>query len=247
MPPRTERAMGRGKDKEMRLVRCFTLLWTFAIALPAQSATIPFTEDFTTDSSNWYDQGSTGPLDWVPTGGPDGGSYASGPLDFSPFVVPGDTTSAVRAQDEFGSSGGAFEGNYIAENVLSVSVFVRHNAPVPLSTFARFSPPTNFPGGIAIAFAPVLPNVWTELTFVVTEGSPQLVSFEGSTYPAVFSNVGHVQFGVEVPAPLLGSPTLYTFDIDKVSIAGIPVPEPSTASLLALGVLGACLRGRARG
>ncbi len=223
----------------MRVMSCVSLLWITLTAAPALSATIPFTEGFDADASNWYDAGSTGPLSWVPAGGPDGSAYASGSFNFAPFIA-GDTLSAARAQDEFGSSGGAFEGNYIVEGVLSLSVFVRHDAPVPLNVFSRLSGPANFPGAIAIAFVPVLPNTWTEIVFDLTVSSPHLVSFEGSSYAAVFSNVGHVQFGVEVPALLAGSDVDYDFQIDGVSL----VPEPTTAGMMVLGLFGIALAGR---
>jgi hypothetical protein len=43
----------------------------------------------------------------------------------------------------------------------------------------------------------------------------------------VFSKVGHVQLGVNVPAALAGNSTQFTFDLDKVSLVA-PVPEPTT-------------------
>ena len=223
----------------MRVMSCVVLLGMTLVAGPGLSATVPFSEEFAADASNWYDAGSTGPLSWVAAGGPDGSAYASGAINFAPFI-PGDTLTAVRAQDEFGSSGGAFEGSYIVEGVLALSVFVRHDAPVPLNVFTRLSGPANFPGAIAVAFAPVLPNTWTELVFDLTATSPQLVSFEGSSYAAVFGDIGHVQIGVEVPAALAGLDVDYDFQIDRVSL----VPEPTTAAMLALGLLGVALAGR---
>ena len=132
-----------------------------------------------------------------------------------------------RAQDEFNSSGHALEGNWVAQNVGQFSTYVRHNAPQPLSFFTRFSGPGNFPGGTAVKFAPVLPNTWTQLTFDIRADNPEFVTFEGSSFNTVFSNVGHVQVGVSVPAPLNANSTAFAFDIDKVSIAPA-VPEPAT-------------------
>jgi hypothetical protein len=141
-----------------------------------------------------------------------------------------------RAQDEFNSSGHAFEGNWIVQNIGQFSALVRHNAPLPLSFFARFSGPGNFPGGTAVKFAPVLPNTWTELSFDIRPSNPEFVTYEGTSFNTVFSNVGHIQLGLSVPAALAANSTAFMFDIDKVSIARA-IPEPST--LVALLLAGA--------
>jgi hypothetical protein len=147
-------------------------------------------------------------------------------------------TSAVlfRANDEFNASGGALVGNWDAFDVRELSADVWHNAPLPLSFFARASGPLNFPGAVAVAFAPVPPNQWTTIHFDVSPNSPQIVSFEGANYAAVFSNVGHVSLGVNIPAALASDPTLYSFGLDNVSIA---VPEPAPFALVALGSVSA--------
>ena len=208
-----------------------------------QAATPPFTEDFPTDSANWGDSSGLNPLTYVPTGGPDGGSYASTGSAFSDPNSAGDSVVLFRGQDEFGSSGGAFIGNWITDGVRKVTAQVRHNAFGPVNYFVRGSGPGNFPGAVAVQFAPVFPNVWTEVSFLLNPGSPQFVSFEGMDWNAVFSNVGHLQFGVNVPASLAGNPTPFTFDIDKISIA---TPEPSTLCLAAVSLIGLCGVSRRR-
>jgi hypothetical protein len=60
------------------------------------------------------------------------------------------------------------------------------------------------------------------------------VSFEGSTFDTVFSNVGIVQVGASIPSSLAGVDQVVHFDLDRVSIRG--VPEPGPAALLALGL-----------
>ena len=140
-----------------------------------------------------------------------------------------------RAHDEFGGSGssdGAFVGNWITDGVREISAQVRHNAPVPLNYFVRASGPFNFPGSTAVQFVPVIPNVWTEVTFDVSPSSGQIVTFEGTSYNAVFSNIGHVQLGITIPAGFESNPTPFTFDLDQVTIQ---TPEPST--LLLAGIV----------
>jgi hypothetical protein len=200
----------------------------------SRGATVPFTEDFTSGVANWGDNSGVTLLTHTASGGPDGGAYAS--TSKSLLNLGGQSAVLFRAQDEFNSSGHALEGNWVAQNVGQFSAYVRHNAPQPLSFFTRFSGPGNFPGGTAVKFAPVLPNTWTQLTFDIRVDNPEFVTFEGSTFNTVFSNVGHVQVGVSVPASLNTNSTAFAFDIDKVSITGA-VPEPTTiASVLFAGI-----------
>jgi hypothetical protein len=178
-------------------------------------------------------------LNHVASGGPDGGSYAS-----ASTALAGTSMVLFRAQDEFNSSAHALEGNWIADGAGEFSAFVRHNAPMPLTYFARFSGPGNSPGGIAVKFAPVISGVWTQLKFAINPGNPEFVTFEGSSFSTVFTNIGHLQLGVNVPAALAGNITQYTFDIDKASLAA-PVPEPTAfvASVIA-GMSLMCWRRR---
>ncbi len=219
----------------MKLFVCVSVL-TFAVS--ANAATIPFTEGFDTSSSSWRGNSPVGPdLTHVPTGGPGGSAYASTDFSFA-GASAGDSATLHRGHVTFGSSGGAFAGNWITEGVTAFSVDVRHNAPVPLTYFTRFAGPGNFPGGIAVNVVPVLPNTWTTITFPIVDGFP-FVSYEGTSFAAVFSNLGNIQVGADAPAALAGNPATFTFDIDNPTI----VPEPATISLLGLGSL-AILRKR---
>lgn len=207
---------------------------------PVRAAIIPFTEEFAADASDWRDSGGA-LLNWIPSGGPDGGSYAS--ADFNFVALPVDATPALhRAQDEFNSSGNAFVGDWITEGVTQFSVFVRHDAPVPLTYFTRFSGPGNFPGVAAVNFVPVPANTWTQILIPIVPGNPQFF-FEGppSTFNSVFGSVGHVQVGVTVPQDLAGVDQTFRFDLDKPSI----VPEPA-AGLLLLAPFFARVRPRNR-
>ena len=194
------------------------------------ATTVPFTEEFASSSSNWYNAAGTAPLGHQTTGGPDGSGFAAGTFNFANSTA-GNSTVLFRGQDEFGSSGGAFIGNWIADGVTGFSAWVRHNAPTPLTFFTRFSSPFNFPGAVAVNFAPVFPNAWTQITIPIDPSNPQFVTFEGTDFNTVFGNVGHVQLGVSVPEALAGQDATYAFDLDKVTI----VPEPASLALLGLG------------
>ena len=144
-----------------------------------------FTETFDGGDANWVN-GQFGQLDFVQMGGPDGSSFVSTSLDFE-FIPDGSgmgggqpTPVFFRGHDEFGASGGAFEGNWLTSNVDEVSFSFRHDLPVPVNAFARFSGPGNFPGALYVEFAPTFGNQWTDITVDIDEAS--FISFEGSDF-----------------------------------------------------------------
>ena len=211
---------------------------TFVGTSIASAATVPFVEDFSSDVANWKDAIDQ-PLLFQAAGGPDGSSYATTAFSFSGNAA-GDNQTIFRGHDAFDSSGDAFVGNWIADGVGTLRAMVRHDAPVPVSYFARLAPSTNFPGAIAIQFAPVLPNVWTPLSFEISASSPQLFYFEGGDFASIFSQMGNIQFGATVPDSLAGSTTSFTFDLDQVAIARIP--EPAAVGLGLVCLMGWALR-----
>lgn len=193
----------------------------------AMAATVPFTEDFSSDSANWRDAAGVNPLGWVSTGGPDGGAFARGTFSFASSGVQ-DTPAVFRGQSSFGSSGGAFVGDWLGGGVTEFRALVRHDAPTDLTFFGRFASPFNFPAMVAVFPSVVSPHEWTPISVLL---APSNFIAEGpSTFNGVFGNVGNVQLGV-LAGPLAGSPGTVTFDLDKVRI----VPEPATLSLLVLG------------
>lgn len=199
---------------------------------PALAGDTVFTEEFA-DAANWLTGGFTA-LTEVASGGPDGSSYVS--LDAA-FNNIGQGT-IFRGHSGFNASGGAFAGNWIDQEYLELSAVVRHNAPLPLNYFVRLSGPNNFPAAGVVSFAPVLPNTWTEITFNVLSNSPQIVTFEGSDYNTVFSNIGNVQLAVSVPDGFDMNLATFTFDLDQVSIA--TVPEPMSLMLAVGGLVAVC-------
>lgn len=214
-----------------------TSVMMISLSVAAFAVDVPFTETFAGGPSGWTNFNNSVPADWFATGGVADSAYASGAYNFV-NNVDGDTPIILRGQGSNNASGGAFVGNWLAEGVTAYSFAVRHDAPVPLNFFTRFATPMNFPGAIGVGFAPVLPNTWTEIVIPIDPSNPQFVSFEGSDFNTIFSNIGNIQIGANVPAALAGVDASYTFDIDNVSI----VPEPASALLLVLG--GVALRRR---
>ncbi len=192
----------------------------------ASGAVVPFTEDFTGGAAGWRDASGAQLADWVPAGGPDGSAYVTASY-LVPDPLPPFGAILFRAQDEFGSSGGAFEGDWISDGVSEFSFFIRHDGPAPLDVFARFAGPLNFPGAVGISFVPVQPGAWTEITIPIAPGSPNII-LEGAAFEDVFGDIGHLQIGI-LPSELFVGASL-TVDLDKVSI----VPAPGTLAVLAL-------------
>ena len=221
-----------------------------AVALLGASAnavTNPFTEAFAAGASGWRNADASAALAYSAFGSFNGSSFVSGGFNFASSIT-GDTPVILRGQDEFGFSGGAFEGDWLAAGVTEFTAFVRHDAPVPLTFFARFSGPANFPGAVGISFIPVAPNTWTPINIPISALAPNFVSFEGTDFPTVFSanpansfqGIGHIQIGVDVPAALEGVDQPFTFDLDNPTIT----PSPGAVGLLAMGGLVAMRRRR---
>jgi len=202
----------------------------------------PFTETFETGANGWTDSAFQA-LATEPTGGPDGSAFASGSFnfkDFQPVPPVGGTVVMIRGSAGNNASGGAFIGDWIASGIDELSVFVRHDAPQPLSYFLRAATPLNFPGGLILAPVPVAPGVWTELTFDISPDNPLFIG-EGpdADFATVFGNVGNVQFGID-GTPLAGLDQEVSFDVDSISI----VPSPGTGVLTLAGLLAAGRRRR---
>jgi hypothetical protein len=189
------------------------------------SATIPFTENFASNVSNWTTGGGT-PATFQATGGPDGSSYAS--VTFTLANIPYSAPIVMfRGQDEFNSSNHAFEGDWLASGINRFSAYVWHNAPVSLGFFVRFAPPNNFPGTIAEDGTSVPPNTWTKLSYNLSPDKiDQYIFTEGpsSYYYETLSNVGHVQVGFRVPDGFNSDLTTYVCAMDQPSIERLVVP-----------------------
>jgi len=205
----------------------------------ADATTVPFTEEFAADSANWRDNGSINPLSWQSSGGPDGSGFARTTFNFQTSTPQG-TPALFRGQQEFGSSGGAFFGNWNADGVTEVQAYVRHDADRNLTYFGRFASPFGFPAMVGVVPTSVLPNQWTLISLPITASS--LIAEGPSTFDGVFSDVGRLQFGVAA-APLAGVNRVVTLDLDQVRV----VPEPATIVLLGVGAWMAMRRRVRRG
>ena len=94
------------------------------------------------------------------------------------------------------------------------------NAPVPVTFFARFATASNFPGVAADNGTVAQPNTWTLLSFDINPSEINATLFpEGplSFYDTVFTDLGHVQIGFDVPVGYGMTNNTFTFGLDKVS------------------------------
>jgi hypothetical protein len=227
-----------------RLGRSAAVALALTLGAGAASAlTVPFTEDFASNVSGWEDSINNA-LIFHASGGPDGGSYASGTFNYINFFSPfGGGPVTFRGQDEDNASGLAFVGDWIAGGVDSLSIWVRQNTTETLSYFMRVAGTANFPGAVINSTTLVAPNTWTQVTFDIDPANP-LCFGEGVTCALALANVAHLQFGTSAPAALTALNQAFTLDLDKVSISS--VPEPGVALLLATGLAGLAWRGRRR-
>ena len=209
------------------------LATTFTGVASTHAQVQTFTETFADGPANWFDPTGAAPLTWEADGGADGpgDGYVTTPFAFS--EVPPLGSILARGQDEFNSSDNAFVGDWIDSQIEVFTFSIRHDAPAPVDVFVRFAQPDNSPGAIGISFAPIVPNTWTEVAIPIDPNSPNLINFGGSDFDTIFSDIGHIQIGINAPDGFENDPTLYNFDFDSIGVVAIPAP----------GVLGlaACL------
>ena len=209
-----------------------------AIASTSVNAAInPFAEDFLAGASGWVEADAITAPTFVPGGGPDSpaDSFISTTHNF--VNDSGSSTPILfQGSDVLATSGGAFDGDYIAAGVNQISFNIRHFASAPLSMYYRVAPQFG-PGFVAVDFAPVLPGQWTTITLDLSPTSPNLIP-EGTVYADIFSNVQLFQIGVAFPS-IAGTDAPFEFQLDDVTLA----PTPATALLLA-GLPLVCRRRR---
>jgi hypothetical protein len=223
-------------SKEIPMLRASILL-SFALIAPAVSTAleVPYLEDFPENERNWRPRDSSQFLDWSETGGPDGGSYATTELSYLDSATPfGSGPVVFRANTDANASGGNFFGNWNNKGVTEFRAWVRHDTGQNLTYFLRVATAANFPGAIIDDDVTVPSGEWTQISWILDRDDPACQG-EGVTCTQALANVGVLQIGSDAPGTLNDDPSLYTMDIDKVEVIG--VPEPGQALLLANGAI----------
>ncbi|MFM9956432.1 MAG: hypothetical protein ACKVZJ_00005, partial [Phycisphaerales bacterium] len=215
-----------------------TLAAALGFVSSASGLTVPFTETFAGGNASWTNSANA-PLEAVGAGGPDGSSYASGVFNFAGTNAQS-TPAILRAQNTTNASGGSFFGNWVTQNVTTLSFDIRHDAPVSLDVFVRWtgaSAPA-FPGIILFASSSVPSGAWTSVTMAISSGAA-FVPEPGGTYAGIFPQVARMQFGA-TPGSLAGQNVAVRFDIDNVRI----VPGPGVVALVGLAGIAGLRRRR---
>lgn len=212
----------------------------------ARAATVPFAEDFPSDASGWKN-GSVLDVSWAPSGGPDDGSHIEATMNYFGFESPfGGGPVVFRVQDEFEASGGAFEGDWLADGIGEVRAFVRQDTGEDLNFFLRVATRFNIPGAVFEDDVTVPSGVWTQVSWTIDPASP-LCSGEGVTCAEALADVGHLQIGTDAPEALVVLDQGFALALDQVELRA--VPEPAAGVLAATGALvlaGTSAAGRAR-
>jgi hypothetical protein len=208
-----------------------TLLYALTSASPLAALTVPFTEDFSTDDSNWMNVGNTDPV-YSANGGPNGvgDGYISASRTLT-SAVQGQTV--FRGQDNFNSSSDAFVGDWVAGGVETFSFWIRHNHSAPLTIGTRFATTSNSPAW-SIQQAGIAPNIWTLIEFEIDPSNPNFQPEGLVAFNDVFPLLGYLQIAAASPGSATGS---VTFDLDKVSISAVPEPSAIFLALTSMSSL----------
>ncbi len=199
-----------------------------------------FVESFDAGSANWRNFNGSADLGWSAAGGPDGSAYASSVFNLSGTTVGGFPPTVIRAQANFNSSNSAYVGDWIAAGVTGVSFDIRHNLTEALTITGRFATPNNQSGASIESTVLISGDVWTTIFVDLTPNSSDFISFGNSNYTAIFSNIGNIQIGFNVPVSLAGQNIDARFDIDNFRI----VPAPGSVFVVAMGLLAGFPRRR---
>lgn len=215
--------------KKTRLLRNLVVA-LFCIATTSALAMENYTETFATNAANWQTN-----LEWHASGGPagDGDGYVSATgISFS-GKSPNGFYVIARGNESYGSSGGAFAGNWITSGVYQISMDVRHDVPQPIRIGIRIAK-NNHP---AVAISPselIPPGEWTTIRVPVTSNATGYLdyNFEGSNFATVFSGINSIQPMLYIPGEYTspGDTNLFTIDIDNVSISIAGSSEPVSAN-----------------
>lgn len=204
----------------MKTIASAILLASLLATPMSANAVTNFNETFDGGHENWRMTDSVTPLAWFSAGGPTGGAdaYVSNTNVNFIGLTNGQTRLAIRGHSSFGSSGGAFVGNWRTSGVYAFSIDVRHNLGVPAKIGVRLANPANSPGASVEPFTLLPSDVWGTLIVPIHPANPGFISFGAGNFTSVFNSIGNIQVNVTVPHGFDGAPGPFHLDIDNPRI-----------------------------
>lgn len=202
------------------------LMCLLLFAGSTHATTIAF-EDFESGSNGWLNRSSGAPTENA-TGGHDGGAYISFVGDIATNTASfGSALVEFRCQTATCAANNSFDGDWIAEDVVSLSYWFKHSAAQSLQAYVRLSTNWGLSGvsgaASAITLGDIAPNTWTQV-FVDIEPSQFDPSFGGGNYIDIMSNIYKIQPGIFFPFGEVYNETGVTFALDDVRLTAVPVP-----------------------
>ncbi|MFT4591406.1 MAG: hypothetical protein ACI80M_000721 [Gammaproteobacteria bacterium] len=194
------------------------------IASSAHATTIAF-EDFESGSNGWLDRGSTAPTSNA-TGGHDGGAYISFVGDIATNTAAfGTALVEFRCQTAACNNNNTFNGDWIAQDVTTLSYWFKHSSDSDLQAYIRLAPISGVGGGAAsaITLGEIASNTWTQIV-VNIDPSQFDPSFGGGNYANIMSNMYKIQPGIFFPFGESYTETGVIFALDDVRLSAVPVP-----------------------
>ncbi len=188
--------------------------WSSALAVSG------FTETFSSNAANWRFTDSVTPLAWVSSGGPGGAAdaYARNTNVTFTGLADGASRLAIRGHSSFGTSGGAFVGNWLTSGVAAFTINVRHHLGVPALIGLRLAAPANSPGASIEPTALLPSGEWGQLVVPIDPANPGFITFGAGSFTGVFSSVGNIQVLLYAPTGFGNTAGPYVLDIDNPAI-----------------------------
>jgi hypothetical protein len=226
----------------MRYTQLTLVLAGLVLAGPAAAITLGQVDDFQTNKGDW------GPASAVRTanGGPEGDGDS-----FLKYTSTGTEGPGNRAAVRSDIDGVDWAGNYVSAGVSAISLDVANNKGgdvdlnlrLTIGTGTGSSPRTNgtwYTTSVAVS-VPVGAD-WANLEFDLTDAAMSLIQGQGTdSLSDVLAGVTQIRFISAESLTNRGDSIAATMSFDNITA----IPEPSTALLLGLGLLGlGARRGR---